>query len=137
MRRFANLIAAHPALILGGSALALHLWANGGYDYFRDELYFIVCGEHPAWGYVDQSPLIPLLAALLYHLFPGSLVMLRLPSALGHAASVVLTAAGFPARGDRAAQCGDRAGVDRRPGGIRGLAAEPCLSIPVPEEGSG
>jgi hypothetical protein len=82
----------HPGWALALVALALHLYANGAYGYFRDELYFIVCGEHPAWGYVDQPPLIPLLAALLYHLFPGSLVMLRLPSALGHAATVVLAA---------------------------------------------
>lgn len=81
-----------PGLGLALVALAAHLFANSRYGIFRDELYFIVCGEHPDWGYVDQPPLIPLIAALMHYLFPRSLVMLRLLSALGHAATVALTA---------------------------------------------
>jgi hypothetical protein len=83
--------AAHPALILGVSALALHLWASAGYDYFSDELYFIVCGQHVAWGYVDQPPLTPLIAGLAHGLFGNSLVGLRLVPTLTAAALVALT----------------------------------------------
>jgi 4-amino-4-deoxy-L-arabinose transferase-like glycosyltransferase len=68
------------------------LWANGEYGYFRDELYFIVCGQHPDWGYVDQPPLVPLLASLMHALFPDSLTMFRLIPALAHAGTVALTA---------------------------------------------
>jgi hypothetical protein len=81
-----------PAIGLALLTAALHLWANGSYGYFRDELYFIVCGQRPDWGYVDQPPLVPLLAAFMHTLFPNSLTMLRLIPVLAHAATVVLTA---------------------------------------------
>jgi 4-amino-4-deoxy-L-arabinose transferase-like glycosyltransferase len=83
----------HPGYILAGVAVAAHLAVGNGYGYFRDELYFIVCGQHPDWGYVDQPPLVPLLAAGMYHVLPGSVAMLRLPSALAHAATIALVAA--------------------------------------------
>ena len=81
-----------PGWALAFVALAIHLYASGGYGYFRDELYFIVCGERLDWGYVDQPPLVPLIAWLMHSWFPGSLVMLRLVPALAHAGLIVLTA---------------------------------------------
>lgn len=42
---------------------AIHLAVASRYDIFRNELYFIVCGWRPAFGYVDQPPLAPLVAA--------------------------------------------------------------------------
>lgn len=67
-----------------------HLVANPHYGFFRDELYFIICGRHPQFGYVDQPPLIPLLAAAS-QAFGISLVALRAVSALFAAASVYFT----------------------------------------------
>jgi hypothetical protein len=80
-----------PACGLALLAVAIHLYASSSYGYFRDELYFIVCGEHPDWGYVDQPPLIPLIAAAMHRWFAPSLVMLRLVPALAHAATIALT----------------------------------------------
>ena len=46
-------IARSPALWLGATCFVVHLFANAHYDVFRDELYFIVCGLHPAFGDVN------------------------------------------------------------------------------------
>jgi len=80
-----------PELVLGLATLALHLWVNGSYGYFRDELYFIVCGRHPAWGYTDQPPLTPLIAWASDEVF-HSLRGLRVVPAIAAAAMVALTA---------------------------------------------
>ncbi len=72
------------------ATLLVHLAGNPHYGFFRDELYFIVCGFHPAWGYVDQPPVVPLLAAGS-QLFGHSLFLLRAIPAVFAAASVYAT----------------------------------------------
>ncbi len=70
-----------PALLAALIVFAFHLALGGRYDLFRDELYFIVCGQHPAFGYVDQPPAVPLLAASLYRFGLGAFG-LRVPTAI-------------------------------------------------------
>lgn len=41
---------------LAAVKLALHLATLGSYGWFRDELYYVACGERLAWGYVDHPP---------------------------------------------------------------------------------
>jgi len=82
---------ADPAWVLALATLALHLWANRGYGIFRDELYYIACGEHLAWGYVDHPPLVPWIARLSRAVLGESLLGLRVVPALAAAATVALT----------------------------------------------
>lgn len=58
-------------------AFLAHFGTAWRYGYFRDELYFIACGRHLAWGYVDQPPLVAV-AARLAEPFHDSLLALRL-----------------------------------------------------------
>jgi 4-amino-4-deoxy-L-arabinose transferase-like glycosyltransferase len=77
--------------ILSTIALLVHLLTNARYGYFRDELYYIVCGRHLAFGYVDQPPLSILLLQLSQALLGSSLFAIRLLPALAGAATVALT----------------------------------------------
>jgi hypothetical protein len=63
----------------------------GRYGFFRDELYFLVCGQRLETGYVDQPPGIALLARLAGALFGIYLPGLRLFSWLAGAATVYLS----------------------------------------------
>src|ERR1700720_3477482 len=94
-----------PSPFASGTAIVLYValvriilygFAGPHYGYFRDELYYLACGEHPAWGYVDQPPLIGWLTWLLEHTIGTSLWALRLLPALAGTATVIL--AGLLAR---------------------------------------
>jgi 4-amino-4-deoxy-L-arabinose transferase-like glycosyltransferase len=77
-------------IIAAVAVFLIHLVGNPHYGFFRDELYFIICGFHPQFGYVDQPPLVPLLSAMT-QLFGHSLVLLRAVPALFAAAGVYTT----------------------------------------------
>jgi hypothetical protein len=69
----------------------VHLLWNGRYGYFRDELYYAACGQHLAWGYVDQAPLIAVIARISRSLLGDSLRSLRFLPALSSGAKILLT----------------------------------------------
>jgi 4-amino-4-deoxy-L-arabinose transferase-like glycosyltransferase len=52
------------AIALAAIAACVHAATAWRYGYFRDELYFIACSKHLAWGYVDQPPLVAVAAWL-------------------------------------------------------------------------
>jgi hypothetical protein len=87
-----RLMLAQPSVWLTLACLALHVMANGHYGFFRDELYFIVCGGRPDWGYVDQPAVVPILAYWAHELSGDFLLVFRLLPMLVMAASVAATA---------------------------------------------
>lgn len=90
--RAALLLSAGFALV----TLALHAISSIygsrlGYGFFRDELYFLVCGHHLDWGYVDQPPLVAVQARLSEMLFGLSPTGIRILSFAAGAVKVGLT----------------------------------------------
>lgn len=75
------------AVQVAGTLISTHY----GYGYFRDELYYLICGRHLAWGYVDQGPVVAVQARLGEILFGKSLVGIRMLSAFAGAVMVGLT----------------------------------------------
>jgi 4-amino-4-deoxy-L-arabinose transferase-like glycosyltransferase len=99
-------LAKWPVLTIAGLVAVVQLAASPFGGFWIDEAYMLAAGKyHPDWGYVDQPPLAPLIAAAMDWIAPGSMPVLRLPAVLATAAAVVLTA--LLARelgGDRRAQ---------------------------------
>src|SRR5262249_36444162 len=77
-----------PVFGAGAAVTALLIAFSAGYGYHRDELYFIACGRHLAWGYPDQPPFVALMARVAS--IGQSLYLFRLPAALAHAGLVLL-----------------------------------------------
>jgi hypothetical protein len=55
--------------LLAGLKLLIHLLTAGNYGLFVDELYFLACGQHLAWGYVDMPPMAAVMGWLARFLF--------------------------------------------------------------------
>ncbi|MGH7777286.1 MAG: glycosyltransferase family 39 protein, partial [Candidatus Dormibacterales bacterium] len=85
-----------PVLAVACVLLAVHLATNATYGLHTDELYYILCGQHPALGYVDFPPATPLLARLDTTIFGIHPWTLRLIPAIPGAGVVVI--AGMYAR---------------------------------------
>jgi hypothetical protein len=69
-----------------------HLYFNNRYGYFRDEFDYIACGNHLAWGYVDQPPLIPFLTHISRAVLGDSLRAIRFVPAVATSLLIVQAA---------------------------------------------
>jgi hypothetical protein len=87
-------IAAGATLRVVGPVLAAKLLVQlafaGGYGYFRDELYYLACARHLAWGYVDHPPLCVALLGMVHAVLGDSRFATRLLPALAGTAVVLL-----------------------------------------------
>ena len=85
--------------LIGGIGLIVflaHMLVSGRYGYFVDELYYLACSHHLAWGYVDQPPLIAVITWLERVILGDSLTALHFLPAVAAGLRVVLT--GYIAR---------------------------------------
>ena len=90
---------AHPMALLLGLGLVkllVHLLTAHRYGFHRDEFYYLACGRHLAWGFVDQPPFVPFVALVSSELFGATPAGLRVFSAVAGAVAVVV--AGLLAR---------------------------------------
>src|SRR5580704_2431123 len=78
-------------LCLATCKLLIHLYTGRYYGYFVDELYYLACSRHLDWGYVDQPPLIALIAWFERHVLGNSFAAIRFLPALAGACEVLLT----------------------------------------------
>lgn len=100
------------AWTIGAAGFLLQMLFNGRYGYFRDELYYMACSNHLAFGYVDLAPLVAWLARAFRLVFGESLHAVRLLPALAFGAEVALT--GF---------------ITRELGGKRWAVFVACISV--------
>jgi hypothetical protein len=93
-RRNQSFLAPTLALIwlIALAKLFFHIYYNNRYGYFRDEFDYMSCGDHLAWGYVDQPPLIPFLIHISRAILGDSLRAIRFIPAVASSLLVVQTA---------------------------------------------
>ena len=81
-----------PVLLVAAIMVVGLLAVSGAYGFHGDEMYFVVAGQHPAFGYVDQPPLTPLLSAASVALLGASPTAVRILPAIEMGLIVVLIA---------------------------------------------
>lgn len=87
-----------PVAVVVAVTAIVHLAVANHYGWHTDEFYYVVCGQHPAWGYFDHPPLVPLMARVAAVGGLWGLRLLAIAIHLGCIALAALLAAEFGGR---------------------------------------
>ncbi len=68
--------------VIPATSVIFFLSISGNYGIFRDELYYLACSDHLAWGYVDHPPLVAWLTYLSRQVLGDSVLAFRVLPAL-------------------------------------------------------
>ena len=79
-------------VVIATALLLFHCYFNNRYGYFRDEFNYLSSGDHLAWGYVDQPPLLPFLVRVSRLVLGDSLRAIRFLPALAISLTIILAA---------------------------------------------
>lgn len=79
-----------PFVLLPLAAVILHILCINNYGYFRDELYYLACSKHLAWGYVDHPPFSIALLRVVTSLFGDGLFAIRMPIVIASGVTVLM-----------------------------------------------
>jgi Dolichyl-phosphate-mannose-protein mannosyltransferase len=82
-----------PVVAIAATFVAVELAVAARYGLHRDELYFLACARHLAWGYVDQPPFVPAVARVAVSVFGTSAFGLRILPAVFGGVTIVFCAA--------------------------------------------
>ena len=81
-----------PVVLVAAAMASMLLAVSSAYGFHGDEMYFVVAGQHPALGYVDQPPLTPWLSAASVAVLGISPTAVRVLPAIEMAVVVALIA---------------------------------------------
>ncbi len=79
-------------LLIAVAQLLIQMIFHNNYGYFRDELYYIACSKHLAWGYVDAPPLSAFILAISRLILGDSLHAIRFLPAFAVSGVVIVAA---------------------------------------------
>jgi 4-amino-4-deoxy-L-arabinose transferase-like glycosyltransferase len=79
-------------LLIALVQFGLHLWTNAHDNIFRDEMYYLVAAQHPAFSYLEYPPFVALVAGVSRALMGDSVLAIRLFPAIAGVIIILLTA---------------------------------------------
>lgn len=79
-------------LLIALVQFGLHLWTNAHDNIFRDEMYYLVAAQHPAFSYLEYPPFVALVAGVSRGLMGDSVLAIRLFPAIAGVIIILLTA---------------------------------------------